>query len=492
MITWMQRHRKYLVVTIWISTIAFIGAGFVGWGQYNYGAKSGAIATVGDVSITQRELQQAYGRLFEQYSQVFQGNFDQEQAEKMGLDKQALRQLINEALLLNLANSYHLEATDEEVAEILGQQQAFFEKGAFSKELYVKVLKQNGLTTAEYESDLRKAILVQKVMALFEVHADAIELEAYETALGISDKLACMILTDDMISVDVSDAVVEPYWEQHKNSYMTPKQYNITYFFQETVDSGADDAALQEYYDAHKNDFAGPDGKLLPFETAKSSVKAALDDKAANKEALRAYVAFKKEQLPETVTLETETITAASPRFSRDTMSALAGIDPAQPYMKPKKEGDRYVVIKLNETIAPAPMAFADAKAAVTADYLRDIKAQKRAEEAAKLLETFQGTESTEYLTRESTTGIEGLDPNETRELLSAIFQSTNATGSVPLATGKTVLYRIVDQKIDAATGMDPQAMKQALLQSKNALLNQGLLKQLSQQYQAQTYLQGM
>ena len=41
MITWMQRHRKYLVVTMWISAIAFVGAGFVGWGQYSYGEKQG-------------------------------------------------------------------------------------------------------------------------------------------------------------------------------------------------------------------------------------------------------------------------------------------------------------------------------------------------------------------------------------------------------------------------------------------------------------------
>ena len=80
MITWMQRHRKYLVITIWISTFAFIGAGFVGWGQYKYGEKSGAVAKVGDISITNRELQQAYSQLFDRYSRMFQGQFDQEQA----------------------------------------------------------------------------------------------------------------------------------------------------------------------------------------------------------------------------------------------------------------------------------------------------------------------------------------------------------------------------------------------------------------------------
>ena len=43
MITWMQRHKKWLVITIWISTIAFVGAGFVGWGSYEYGKQGGVV-----------------------------------------------------------------------------------------------------------------------------------------------------------------------------------------------------------------------------------------------------------------------------------------------------------------------------------------------------------------------------------------------------------------------------------------------------------------
>ena len=49
MISWMQKHNKYLIITIWVATIAFIGAGFVGWGSYQYGSKAGAIGKVGDV-----------------------------------------------------------------------------------------------------------------------------------------------------------------------------------------------------------------------------------------------------------------------------------------------------------------------------------------------------------------------------------------------------------------------------------------------------------
>lgn len=52
MIGWMQKHKKYLIITIWISTIAFVGAGFVGWGSYSFSSTSNAVAVVGDRKIS--------------------------------------------------------------------------------------------------------------------------------------------------------------------------------------------------------------------------------------------------------------------------------------------------------------------------------------------------------------------------------------------------------------------------------------------------------
>jgi len=75
MITWMQRHKKWLVITIWISTIAFVGAGFVGWGSYEYGKQGGAVAVVGDREVSVEEYQQEYSNLYDQYSRMFGSMF---------------------------------------------------------------------------------------------------------------------------------------------------------------------------------------------------------------------------------------------------------------------------------------------------------------------------------------------------------------------------------------------------------------------------------
>lgn len=91
MITWMQRHKKWLVITIWISTIAFVGAGFVGWGSYDYGSKGGVVATVGNKEVTVEEYQQEYSNLYGEYSRMFGPMFSKELAQQLRLEDIAFK-----------------------------------------------------------------------------------------------------------------------------------------------------------------------------------------------------------------------------------------------------------------------------------------------------------------------------------------------------------------------------------------------------------------
>ncbi|WP_345971076.1 peptidylprolyl isomerase [Sulfurimonas sp. HSL1-6] len=488
MITWMQRHRKYLVITIWISTIAFIGAGFVGWGQYSYGDKSGAVAKVGDVSITSRELQKTYAQLFNRYSQIFQGKFDEEQAKKLGLDKQALQQLVNQALLVNLANSYNLETTDKEVATVLQSQEAFIENGVFSKELYQKVLKQNRLTPVDYEADIRRALLIQKLFALFPAQANGIETSAFETALSIGDKFEYKVLDGAMVSIDTSDAALRTFWEGHKLDYMTPRAFKIAYITQDAVEAGAGEEELQSYYDAHKYDFVGPDGKILAFDNAKSAVVAAVNDKATNKEALKTYIAYKKEKLDADVKIVETTVREDDNSFSAETMQAIASADAASPYLKPKKEHGAYLIIKRLETVEPMPKSFEAAKADVLAAYTRQMRAEKLTELATSSLNSFRGTTTDGYLKRDATSGVQGLDEKETQALLTSLFRSRKAESMAQLPDGKIVLYRILDQQIDPVADANAD---QAVAQTKETLFSQSLITALAERYETKIFLQG-
>ena len=66
MIEWMQKHKKWLVVTIWIATIAFIGAGGFAWGVYDYSLSGDSVAKVGKITISKAEYMMRYQEEFDE------------------------------------------------------------------------------------------------------------------------------------------------------------------------------------------------------------------------------------------------------------------------------------------------------------------------------------------------------------------------------------------------------------------------------------------
>jgi peptidyl-prolyl cis-trans isomerase D len=252
MITWMQKHRKYLVVTLWISTIAFVGAGFVGWGQYNYGAKSSNVAIVGDIEITGGELQDTYSNIYGYYNQLFQGKFDQEMAQKFNVEQQALTTLINQALLLNLASYYDLQTTDEEVLQELIKIPAFQKDGYFNKEIYEQVLMNARTTKKAFEAKMQKELTVQKLQPLLNSELTNYERSVAKTMLAIADKIEYKVLSLDDMSVALNKETIKAFWETRKESYQTDKQYKVELLTHPITSKTLDDATLITYYDAKK------------------------------------------------------------------------------------------------------------------------------------------------------------------------------------------------------------------------------------------------
>lgn len=487
MITWMQRHRKYLVITIWISTIAFVGAGFVGWGQYSYGDKAGAVAKVGDISISQREWQQAYSRLYGQYNQAFQGNFDEKQAESFGLKQQAMRQVVEQTLILNLANSYNMEVSSGELSKVITSQEMFFENGKFSKEIYVKALKQNNLSVADYEGDLRNSILIQKVLSLFQSETLPLEEKIFTTANSIADKIEYKVLDANDITLDSSDEALKAFWEARQQNYMNNPSFTLQVLTQEKISADADETAVQEHYKANRSDFTDAEGKILELDAAKELVIAALDEKATNKQALRGYIAFKKEKLDTATAVETMTVDEANHPFTTEIFAEITALNITSPFIKPRKVGDKYVTIKLQQMNPATAKSFDEAKSSVLTEYTAQEGAQKLQALANSSLASFKGTES-DFITSTQSTPLDGLSEEETKLFVSKLFASSQKRGSVALSENKIVLFNIADQKlIDSASAST--AIEVARL--KASLFDAALIKMLETKFTIESYVGG-
>ncbi|MEA3227543.1 MAG: peptidylprolyl isomerase [Campylobacterota bacterium] len=488
MITWMQKHKKYLIITIWISTIAFVGAGFVGWGQYNYNNKAGSVAQVGEIELTRGELQKSYSRLYAQYNEMFQGNFDEEKAKAFGLQRQALKQLTDQALLLNLVKSYDMSVNNVEILERLTKQEYFFEDGVFNKEIYKQVLSRNNLTMAEYEADLKKQLLITKILELMPVEVTKNEINILETVMKISDKINYKVLTDKEITVDSSDTAIKSFWETKKQDYMTDVVYQIQYIEQEDINLTYTDAKISSYYKDNKTHFKTLDGKILPLEKARERVIEELNEKATKDMALRNYISYKKNRLDANITLNSADISTTNNIFNSEILEKISKISVTTPYMKPVTMDKKYYTIKLVKTVPSKVKDFKDAKDEVFPLYLAEMKKEKLLALANSSYKTFKGVDS-DFITVTDSDKLDKLNSEDSREFLEKLFTTQKKESFIVLNSGKVVLYKIVEQKLlSTVEKMDNSSIENL----KTNIFNDALIKNLDSKYNTEILVEGL
>ena len=488
MITWMQRHKKYLIITIWISTIAFVGAGFVGWGQYSYGDKAGAVAKVGNVEVTMGELQKTYSNLYAQYNKMFQGNFDEEKAKSFGLQSQALKQLTDQALIINLALSYDLEISDAELLAELKTQDYFFKDGVFNKEIYKQVLSQNNMSIKEYEVDVKKQLLIQKTLKLLPVDVSENELNILSTIANIADKIDYKVLTDEQIEVDSSDASLKPYWESKQQNFMSVVSYEVKFIKQSRVSKKYDEAKINEYYVANKTHFKDVDGKLLPLEGAKDSVIIELDAKATKDAALRAYIAYKKNKLSPETEISSTIISVSNNPYGEEVLEKISKLSLTSPYLKPVIVNDEYYTFKLVKTNPSKVKSFEEAKKDVLPMFIAEQKRSKLLELAQNSIATFNGI-TTNFITSIDAMELTDMDTAQANEFLQALFSSQEKRGYISLNSGNVILYNILEQKLlnKANTNQNND-----IVRLKSAMFNEGLIKNLKNKYKTEIFIEGL
>ena len=488
MITWMQRHKKYLIITIWISTIAFVGAGFVGWGQYSYGDKAGAVARVGDVEISMGELQKTYSNLYAQYSQMLQGNFDEEKAKSFGLRRQALAQLTNQALILNLAKSYSLEITDDELLAGIKTQKYFFRDGVFDKEIYKKVLSRNNMSIQEYENDLRKQLLIQKTIKLLPVQVNNNEAQIIPTIMKIADKINYKIIDDTQIKVDTSDKFLKPYWEISQQNFMSEVGYEVKVIKQNKISKTYDNSKINERYNENKTHFKDSDGKILPLEKAKEAVIAELNAKATKDAALRTYIAYKKGKLSPDVKIFTQTISNSFNPYSKKVLEKISKLRLTSPFLKPVLVNGKYFTFELVKINPAKVKTYKEAKNDVLPLYIAEQKKIKLLELAKNSLATFSG-KTTDFITNGDAVKLSDMTIMDANQFLIKLFSQQQKRGYILLNNKKIVLYNILEQKL---LSKDNSKKDDSINKIKSALFNEGLIKTLQNKYKTEIFIKGL
>ncbi len=486
MISWMQKHKKYLVITIWISTIAFVGAGFVGWGAYKFGGGSDAMAKVGDTKISIKEFQNRYSRLYNYYAKMFQGNFDQAKAKEIGLDKAALNDLIKEALLINFAHDLGLIVTDEEVARKIASMPVFQTNSQFDKNLYINVLKQNRMRPKDFENEVKKEILLQKMQRALAPKLFDLEFDTTASSLFMGDKIEYKSLEAKEIQVSIDPKELKRYYEEHKSQYQTPTYYDIAILEVKPQHIQVDEKKLKEYYQAHRIRYKDESGKIEPFEKVKQRVLEDYQMKLTKKEALKKYIQLKKGKIKAQVHKKIPQNSTELPPKALTQLSTF----PEGKVLKPVATENGYIIVKLLKKELPKPLSFEEAKGTVQNDYLREKRAKLLLEKAKKMAKTFHGTMIPEYISRDDIDKIKELSSQEAVKFLKTLFIQEDGEGFIELSPSKVVLYRIHDQILQNRPKIDKNKplISDNAIKLKQNIQQSNLLKRLQTIYPIKIY----
>ncbi len=486
MISWMQKHHKYLVITIWISTFAFIAAGFVGWGAYSYNQdRANSIAKVGEVRISAKELQRAYSNLYDSYNRMLGGKLTREKAQELKLQDIALNQLMRQALLLNYARELGLSLLDSEVIDELERIDTFKENGVFSKERYFRVLKSLGTSPKEFERSIKKELIVAKLKALLHMPATPLETESLAAAMYLSDDLKIKIIPAHPEKVKIDEEELKSYWEQHKERYQSPKRYTLEVIEVNASTLPVSEKELRAYYDEKRYRFKDAHDKILPFEKAKARVKAALQKKKAKTEALKRYLALKAGKIKAQKTL---TVDATQQRIP----VALLEKSAVGSYIKSLPTPEGYMTAKLLKVTKPAPLPFDQARASARKDLMIE-KQFKALEEAAKAAQNdLSNAKELTAITQEDVSKIPGLQKSEAVAFLNHLFSQTKERGYY-LFKDKAIVYEITGQTLlnRAKLEANRKKLERAAAGIKANETENGLIRRLQKRYKIEKYYKG-
>ncbi len=491
MISWMQKHNKYLVVTIWIATIAFIGAGFVGWGSYQYGSKSGAIAKVGDIEITKARFDIAYNDIYQRLNQQLQGKLDDQKAKEMGLAQQAFSSMTAQALLLNQAGEFGIIVSDDEIAQKLAQIPAFQKDGAFSKAIYDEFLNNRHMKANLFEEVIRDEMVIEKLLSLLNNKSLPFEQEILAAALNISDKIAYKVLTANDINLTATEANLKEYWEAHKESFKTPQQYQLDILWTKSDDANVTEDEIKTYYAQNSFNFIDTNGTQLTLDQAKERVTTELQMQKSKKEAQKAYIGFKKGEISKS---ETVTLPLNDPLFDAQTWSELTAKNPND-ILKPKAISNRYATIKLAQKIESAPMSFEKALELVKAEYEKNAKLNalnSLAETTLKNIDTTQTTVS-DFISLDTIDTLKPLNHEESLQFVQKLFTSQKEKGIISVGNNVIVVYKVIEQKMTKNGKMENNEMiEQSADQIKTRVFQENLLKALGEKYTIQKFVEGI
>ena len=233
-----------------------------------------SVATVNGVDISTQALENQVrndrARLESQQGDSFAARWEQPEFQNQ-VRQQSLNTLVAQNLLQQMTNELGLRIGDEKIRGYIFGMQEFQTDGVFNDERYISLLRQNGMTPAQFVERLRMDFAQQQltdalVNSEFSLPSEVKQLAALQNQ---QRELSQLIVPVNKFASDVTvtDAEVSSYYEKNKAFFQTSQQASADYILVDMKSISADvelaaDAA-ESYYNEHQSSYAQEDKRKV-------------------------------------------------------------------------------------------------------------------------------------------------------------------------------------------------------------------------------------
>lgn len=260
MLSLMRKHAGTWMIKLILGAIVVV---FVFWGVGSYTSqRSVRVASINGDGITLDEYRSSYNRLLNQMKRNFGNNLNDEMIKSLGLEKQALDQLIDRRLMLQAAEELDIRVPDTELAASIREIEAFQAAGNFDPRRYRQVLGLNRISPEEFEANQRQDLAIAKMNSLITSSAKVsdLEIESVYKSENASVEVAYLFFDPSKYDqITPSAEEVAAYFDENKQAYKTEPMRKVRYlhFNPKSYEAKVEvnDEEISDYYENNIDKF---------------------------------------------------------------------------------------------------------------------------------------------------------------------------------------------------------------------------------------------
>ena len=223
------------------------------------------VAEVDGKEITRTQLLQTAETQRRQLISMMGGQIDPAMLEENALQRRALDELVQRAVMTNQAEALNLGVSDAQVDAYLLQAEQFQTNGQFDQNKYLNFIRSLGFTPLAFKERIKQDVLIQQARNAvagteFVLPSQVDSIVTLQNQKRSYDYIR-FSLADKTESVSVSDDELQAYYDANQASFTSPEQIKLDYvtISVEDLESSIEvsDAEIQDAYQARVANFGG-------------------------------------------------------------------------------------------------------------------------------------------------------------------------------------------------------------------------------------------